>query len=224
MPYKYFIGKLGFTSKSATLNYTRNMIREIGYRKIYNGDTHYQFLYDLLQNHTEKEDKIGVGIDHFEIMRHHIFKQPYWIIHHIDGTFIDASYNHCCEFKERPTAYLLNSAMRYAVKEMTINYKTSQSILICNICSNSTLEYHDYHTDHIIPFVELHTQFMKDNTLPIPSIFNDSAHDIACFRPEDNEFETKWVIFHNTNATLQILCSSCNLKKGKKFTVSSCPI
>jgi hypothetical protein len=192
------------------------MIREIGHRKIYTSDTYYQFLYDLLQNHTDKENKIGVGIDHFELTCSLIFKDTLWVIHRIDESSIDVSYNHCCEFKPRSVTSYLVDAMRYAVKDTTINFKISQSTLICNICSNSTLDYKEYHTDHIRPFTDLYKQFMTDNILPIPSMFNESECNIYCFKPEDVEFETSWVIFHNNNATLQILCKTCNLRKGKK--------
>lgn len=219
MPYKYFIGELGFTSKDATLKYTRSIIQEIGYRKIYPSDTYYQFLCDLLNNHTEKESKIGVGINHFEITLSPKFKDTYWLIHRIDGSVVDVSYNHCCKFKERPITRSLTDAMRYSVKDMTINFKTSKSILSCNKCHNSTLKYKEYHVDHILPFVDLYNKFMSSNTLSIPTVFNESDCNIACFRPDDCEFETNWIIFHNNNATLQILCKTCNLQKGKKRIV-----
>lgn len=214
--HKYFIGSRGYTSKNAAINYTRSIIRDIGYRKIYNDDVHYQFLHDLLQNHTEKETKIGVGIDHFEITHHPVFKQPYLLACRLDGTCIDISYNHCCEFKERPQNRNLTCAMRYAVKDMTISYKATQDRLTCNTCHNDRLDYSEYHVDHIVPFSELYKQFMHVNTLPVPTVFDDTIHDIPCFTEIDTEFKINWIRYHNTRATLQILCSTCNLKKGNR--------
>jgi 5-methylcytosine-specific restriction endonuclease McrA len=216
---KYFIGEQGFTTKQKCLTYTRDIIKQIGYRKIYNDDIHFKFLCDLLENHTEKEMKIGSGIDYFELQPHHIFKKPYLLLHRTDNTIIDISYIHCCEFKQRSALQNLNDAMRYAVKNTTIEYKLNllPSVLKCAICKNSSLDYKEYHVDHIYPFSKLQQDFIFSHpSLDVPTIFDDSVHDIASFRKEDKQFENEWVDYHDLYANLQILCSKCNLIKGKK--------
>lgn len=59
-----------------------------------------QDLTALLERHEEREEKIGVGIDHFEVRAapDGYIGQCFWIARK-DKTFIDFSYQHCLKRK-----------------------------------------------------------------------------------------------------------------------------
>ena len=48
----------------------------------------------LLERHSEYEEKVGVGINHFEVMRAEYGTHCFRIVR-IDGTGIDFSFRHC---------------------------------------------------------------------------------------------------------------------------------
>jgi hypothetical protein len=50
----------------------------------------------LLKRHTEYKDKVGVGIDHFEVMSADFGTQCFRVVR-ADGTGDDFSYRHCIE-------------------------------------------------------------------------------------------------------------------------------
>ncbi len=60
---------------------------------------------------------------------------------------------------------------------------------------------------------------MEDVNCKIPNTFvdkNDGTHR-QTFIDDDIEFKNKWVEYHRNNATLRILCQSCNLKRSKSL-------
>jgi hypothetical protein len=48
----------------------------------------------LLEWHTERDEKVGVGVDHFEVMWADYGTRCFRIVRR-DGTWIDFSYRHC---------------------------------------------------------------------------------------------------------------------------------
>ena len=48
----------------------------------------------LLQRHSEYENKVGVGIDYFEVMSAEFGTQCFRVVR-VDGTGEDFSYSHC---------------------------------------------------------------------------------------------------------------------------------
>jgi hypothetical protein len=133
----------------------------------------------------------------------------------IDDTKIDFSWVQCCKLGKcmKDNRKLLFDAMRHAIKNDTIHFKRTNT-LICNICRDNTLKYTDYEVDHnIIPFRTLACNFLKDE-IDIPTKFDDSPiYNISMFKNEDKEFEKKWIDYHILNCDLQILCKNCNRKK-----------
>jgi len=63
-------------------------------------DAHGELLMALLERHDDRDDKIGVGIDHFEVSNAP-FNLPnlcFWIVR-TNGTRIDFSFPHCLKVK-----------------------------------------------------------------------------------------------------------------------------
>jgi hypothetical protein len=215
---KYYIGNLEFNTKKECENYTRNVINLLGCCTIKKDNLHFDFFINLLKNHQDCEMKTGVGIDYFYIKPNLLLKKCYQtMIKRIDGSDIDFSWVHCCQFKERTPNYNLVCALRSSIKDVIINYKQNQAKLICNICKSENESYENYHVDHNNPsFQTLKNNFLQQTTIPIPLIFGEcTKYNLTIFNDEDKKFENDWIQYHNNHCNLQILCKKCNLSKTK---------
>jgi len=179
------------------------------------------FLMDILNNHPENYDKIGVGVDAFILSIEPTFKKGIQIfIKRIDETTEVFSWIICCGGRKITTKSFQLDAMRYAVKSITIDFKNNND-LICAICKVENLEYSKYHTDHkTIPFIEIANNFIN-KTINMPSQFdrhiNPEINGYGYnFKNEDKHIEQQWYDYHLQYSDFQILCKTCNLKKGKK--------
>lgn len=217
MKQKYYIGDLGFKTKKECKNYTSELINSLGCCIINKDSLHYNFFNNLLKNHPKEEEKKSVGIDYFYIVPNPMRKKCYQtMIKRIDDSIIDFSWVYCCKFKERTVAEELVRSMRSALKDDITKYKRSQTKLICNYCKSVDELYEDFHVDHDDPsFRTIKDNFLKLTTLLPPLEFgNCDKYKITIFKDEDIDFKNEWVDYHNKNCKFQILCKSCNLKKG----------
>lgn len=211
----YIIGELSFKTKKACLEYTRQLIRELGCCIIDKNHDKYNFFVGLISNHPNKDEKIGAGIDYFAIENNRLQPNSYHtIIYRIDTTSIDFSWRYCCEFRIKPVHEHLYNAMREAISGEIHSFKQN-SILVCNFCKLDTNTLSDYHVDHDDPpFRKLKDDFLTNNILRIPNKFASNEYSfLTRFHDDDTEFKDNWIEFHRNNCKLQILCKSCNLKK-----------
>jgi len=120
------------------------------------------------------------------------------------------SYRKC--FVKTPTDNSLKMAMRYSIKDQILDYKDSCDELICAICGSE-----DYiQIDHVILFKTLYNDFLKQNTLTIPTSFDYTYFNSAKFKNDDVEFKNSWDEYHKKHAILRCLCNKCNLTRSKK--------
>jgi hypothetical protein len=193
MKQKYNIGDLYFKTKKECENYTRNIINNLGCCIIKNDHTHFNFLFNLIQNHPEYDIKKGVGINYFYIIPNPINNKYYQtMIKRLDESEIDFSWVYFCQFKERTKCDDLIRSMRSAIKDDTIKYKQEQNKLICNFCKNENEIYENYHVDHHNPsFQTLKNDFLQLTTKPLPLVFDDNPkYNLAMFN-DKNEIQSK---------------------------------
>ena len=121
---KYNISDIVFKTKKACEENTRAKIKNLCCCIIDKNHIDYTFFENLLKNHNECIEKVGVGIDYFYIIPNPINDKYYQtMIKRLDKSIIDFSWVYCCKFKVRSTMDDLTSAMRDAIKEETITYK-----------------------------------------------------------------------------------------------------
>ena len=216
MKNKYFIGDLEFSSKKKCEDFTRSKINSLGCCRIGKDDQDFIFFYNLLKNHPNFNDKQGSGIDYFYIIQNQMWGKGYaTMIKRTDGSNVDFSWVYCCQFKERTVMDQLTAAMRSSISKYAIEFK-KRNKLICSICNVKNLEYFKYHVDHLNPpFCKLKDDFLLQNVKPIPTEYTDDGkYNLTIFKDEDADFKNDWIDYHNSNASFQILCDSCNCKKG----------
>lgn len=217
--HNYIVGDKQFKSKKTCQEYVRDRISKIGIGTFADGCEEFQFLHDVLNNHSERDIKVGCGVKRFVISRNTIQPKSYETsLLRVDGTSVVFSWRHCCEFKARAHRQNLLTAMRQAVSQFTVDFKQKHCRpLRCHKCHNSQLDYSQYHTDHIIPFSKIAEDFLSNDTT-VPFEFADCHGFGSCFKREDADFQQRWINYHNKHAKYQILCFRCNCSKGSKIT------
>lgn len=211
MANKYFIGEIGFKTKKACEEYVRQIVNQAGICIINSSHEKFNFFINLLKNHSECAEKIGVGINNFYIIRNRFGNGLEMGIKRIDGSEIDFSWRHCCEFKPRPPDFNLTNAMRAAISGAVIEFKL-HSESVCQICKTKE---EPFDVDHEDPsFKTLKNNFLEETKLEKPTVFDDCPiYHRAIFRDEDEEFMNEWIQYHNQHCKLQILCKDCHRKK-----------
>ncbi len=209
--YKYNIGDLKFTSKNATIKYVRQKLNDLGCCEIDGNHVEFMFLMNLIKNHPNSGEKIGCGVSKFIISMNKLNKRAKHLdIQRIDGSIIDISWK--ISAGSKPPNSLLQ-AMRYAIKDQMLEYK-NKADPECVICQS--LE--NLQVDHKNPsFKTISNSYIMLKNNITPTTFGDDKHTHQhIFKVVDYEFENEWQQYHKQNATYQILCKTCNIKKGAK--------
>jgi hypothetical protein len=207
---KIIIDNIEFSSKAKVIEYTRNLLNNIGEKIIYECNDSFNFLNELIQRHPDADEKIGCGISAFQIKRNYCNKKAMetYIIR-FDNTSINYSWISCCNGKPKSDKELLLRAMRCSVVDQILEFR-KKSILKCVFCGCNN---GDFHVDHVKPFKDLANIFLN-NSEYIPTKFGkDLKYNQTIFLEDDNSFKMEWVNFHKS-AEYQILCERCNLRKG----------
>ena len=96
-----------------------------------------------------------------------------------------------CFIKTTNDIYLKHS-MRYAILDQILEYKNGCDELICAICGSEQY----IQIDHVILFKTLFTDFLNQNTLPVPTTFDNTYFNSAKFKDVDKEFLNSWCDYH----------------------------
>ena len=140
-------------------------------------------------------------------------RNPTWkddqrcLAHTVDGeTWVIWSWNKAIDGNSGFNDML--EAMRLAVQPQMHKFATS-STNACVMCQSSEFLSVD-HKD--TPFIVLARNFVKRNPGLLNAIANDGTGE-GWYIKDADVFDA-WVDFHDEGATYQILCRSCNSKKG----------
>ena len=205
------VGGIPFTSKNSLEEYVRALLKSIGVCKsvrAVNVD-HYNFLLDLFGRHPRYPEKI-YGITDISITTNII--RPQYLTTNIvrdGGVEEDISWVNCVKGSGKDS---FKSALRVAITDQILAFRKGQP-LICALCGIADAD--EYHVDHITHFEQLVCEFILHTPLTKPTLFQSGHDNRKTFRIDDKEYEDAWKVFHESNASLRILCRSCNLKRPK---------
>lgn len=99
-------------------------------------------------------------------------------------------------------------SMRFVVKQDMddFRYSAEQKCMSCGSDEDLTVDHKD------ISFNQIKKEFLAENGEPELREWSVGAPKIF----KDLDLEAKWITYHARRATYQILCRSCNSKKGIK--------
>jgi hypothetical protein len=214
-----FIGDLSFGSKKSAKDYFRKILHSYGDGEILS-DTDFKCLLALLDNHSEAEEKIGVGVSSFSVAADDTFHTTkHFVVHRLDGTKTDFSFLNCIDGKnpKREKSASLRDAIRPQIDAFkTDSFKSGE--VFCPIYGTK-LSYKECHVDHISPntFEKLVDEWLKDECMSIEDVEITQSSDNQIVPKMSNEYQrNSWIQFHLENAKLRILSAKANLSDAKK--------
>ena len=188
--YKYIIGDKSFKTKQECYKYTSQLVNKLKDNEIYEGNEYFNYFYCLLQQHTEKEKKIGCGIKGFTIKKHSTYNHNQLFLIRKDNVLINFSFVHCCKFNFKyPEKDYLIKAMRSAIDEQIFEFKNKNK-KECFLCKVNDINI-KYHVDHYEPSFKILSEnfILKHQTYPTKFSKND-LYRIE-FNDEDHEYKIK---------------------------------
>lgn len=199
------------SSKKFLINYTRNIIKDIGITndiKNHNIEAYKYFTNFLLPRHEDYYNKtknmknLGIQYNKFKNYEMYVLNE--------DNSKNIFSWLHCCNQRSSKLDDL-SSAMRNTISSQIGQYKIHNKNLSCSFCNTKE----DIHIDHITQFIELQKGFLESTDLLAPKQFNKNDFNSKIFKPEDEDFRREWFVFHLKHSKLRPLCKRCNVKRKK---------
>jgi len=170
----------------------------------------------LLNNHPNKKEKIGPGVMHIRIDLNQRLKKAYTIIR-VDGTETALGiYKGIGIIKDN-----IRTAARNATESVTLAYRDkrfSDNTYTCDICHRNNLYDTGFDVHHSNKeFDEIYREWRKLDTtqyLDMTMAQETSAHEPPRFK--DQATTDSFLSYHDTHATLMLLCKPCHYAQKKK--------
>jgi len=169
------------------------------------------FLRELIALHIDADEKVGCGIERFEVRRNAGNTLGFWIVR-VDGTSTDFSFLRCLGAVTHSVRVRI--AMRHSIHGDVVNFRerafADSKTMTCPI-SNELVTRESCHVDHSEPkFLQLADAFAA--SIGGYEIIEADAFDGtfgAVFA--SSEVRSKWRAYHNAHAALRIVSRTANL-------------
>jgi hypothetical protein len=213
------IGNKTFKTQTECEKYTRQVLNELGLTdsvKIKSKE-YFNFLLELCKRHPNYFEKTNNLVD-FQIYQDALNKRGLAlnIVNH-DNTFTEISWKICVSGKCKSPKTLFNSALRYCISYQIKEFKEKSDLSYCRECKCS-LKYKNIHIDHYeIQFIKLVEDFLELNReIIIPTKYNKRDKTFETLFKDEHKYIGKlFELYHLQNATLRVLCETCNLTREK---------
>ena len=190
--------------------YARNLIyKDIGICENVLSHNKYADLLGILKRHPDFEVKMK-NMKLIKIQQEPFQKGNQIVIINDDNSETFISFITAISGKPMSHHAMLRDALRNSIDDQIKAFRSTK-----NFCETCKITKH-LEVDHIIRFEYLVRNFLStQNEWLIPKTFGkmDDMMHRNCFLKEDCVFNKAWVEYHRENATLQILCRSCNSMK-----------
>jgi hypothetical protein len=199
----------------------QNMLYSFANKSIVKGTSEYDLLYETIQLHPKKDEKIGVGIDYFFVQPSKWNgKQFNFMIKRIDGSQVDFSYINCLK-KDKTVKNHWNQIFREIITPQTdaFRQKAFENVGVGDkfVCSHTNLKFskRNAHVDHIFPltFDSIYKEFISINNLDLSKIeLTKDKGTSETIKIVDAKLREDFYNFHAERCVLRIVCSSANLQ------------
>lgn len=214
------IGNKIFLTQTECEKYTRSILTELGITdsvKIKN-EEYFNFLILLCKRHPRHLDKLNKIVD-FQIYQDVLNKRGLALnIVNNDNTYTEISWKKCVTGTGKSPKTLFNSALRQCISYQIKEFRDASDLSYCREC-NCLLDDKTLHIDHHeIQFIKLVEDFLEINkeTIIIPIEYNKKNITFeTLFKEKDMWIGKLFEPYHLQNATLRVLCETCNLTREK---------
>jgi hypothetical protein len=221
----YVIGENTFRTKEEVERYIQRILYAYQLGETVNSEDA-RFLLALLLNHPKAQEKIGCGIQAFQIRQNQRFttKRGFYLIHW-DGTEDDFSFMKCI-YPSPPLAIfkaicrkLIGRRMYWIKVEHFIKHENSEGKVQCPI-TRQWISRDQAHVDHAPPytFERIMTEFLQTYGIQVDQVAlkeaegeNEVGQTFA-----DPLLAENWRAFHDARASFRIVSQWANLSVLKK--------
>lgn len=212
-------GHLSFKTKKAATEHFKSMLSRYCDDEIVS-PSDLRDLLALLECHPERDQKIGRGVFGIQVCKNPDFPSTrcFWI-YRVDGTDTDFSYLSCIKKAGPSLRQEFMNACRREIAQQVIEFKqVAFAGSQCVTCpeSGDVLTWDSCHVDHVIPFVALVDQFIKESGIAVSrsliSILRDnqSSATFSCVATAE-----AWRKFHAARAVLRVVSVQFNLSRNR---------
>lgn len=210
-----------FNSQKNAKIYVKQVLTSIGFcssvkmKDAKKRSHYYNVLLNILKRHPESTKKLA-NLKDIKIVPNRMNKSCFEInLIKNDNTIEDISYNSCITGKHKTQKQELAEALRYAVQNQILEFRSKNLHKCCDICKKSTTGI--LHIDHVIEFHKLVENFHQHNKHNIPNEFEDVNDGTNRYKitKKDEQYEKDFQAYHQTHAVLRPLCKHCNLSRPK---------
>ena len=212
---KIQIGNTTFGSKRQLEDEVRGMLRGLMFTESVkaNDVEKFRFFLELFQRHPDwntTKCPSGRSVLDIAVLPNAINKTSFTTYIILDnGETKDISYKFCISGKHRTIDADLTKAMRTAIQPQIDAYRQSRGIVPCDSCGAIGFT----EVDHSPSFSSIRERWLKICPA-IPSEFSEDKQHRTCFTVADESWSHQWQEFHHKESSFQMLCSSCNNRKG----------
>jgi hypothetical protein len=210
-----------FVNSTHLEDYTRVLLERVGITKsvLCIDKAAHKFLIDLCSRHPNKSKTCG--LQDFRISKNPRNSRAYHLdILKEDGSEIHVSWKTCASGKPTSIKTNLTAAMRSSIEPQIKHFRLVTISNNCESCQKHVFPEVSHIHHEGVEFCELQSEFIKEYGKETPKLFaNHPSMHQAIFLKSDEDFEIKWIEYHQKHATLQYVCPDCNLsvKKRKKI-------
>jgi hypothetical protein len=184
----------------------------------------------LLERHPEYKQKIGAGVDHFEVMKTEQGTNCFRVVR-VDGTGTDFSVKSCITGRAPTQKQEVSRALREEVKfdlfdardKFFKENRGADGKVACGKTSER-ISREDAHMDHMPPmtFEVLVTTFLGARGLSVDDVSVTSSVDEQTVpKILDRALAEAFKRFHNAMATLEIVKKQVNLSQASRHRIRS---
>ena len=232
-------GSRVFQSQKAAMDFYREILWKYQVDEEVSSEQDFQALVDLIENHPESMDKIGVGIAGFFVSSAHMGTRCFYL-RRVDESFTDFGIGYAVRGERPSVLYEFKEACRAAVRPSINkakrlffeNYGDEEGRVCCDV-TGEMVSQDECHIDHkgALSFNVLVEMFIDANginvTRDLVSAPSDNQYVAELVDPE---MKKRWIEMHtnsvNRNKSLRIVKKEVNLKlaSSAKIAPSKNPI
>ena len=221
MKYKYKLGVYRFTSWAKVKEYARHLLSKGRYKL---KDNDLAFVKDLLEYHPHAKEKKEHGVAVIEVGPDRLSGSTCFKIVTDNGERVEFSYRKCKPESKRSIGTVQErndrenriTAYRNAIRYQTKAYLLSCMDRTCAHCGSAERIEVDHLTISLRMLANLFEQEYKPEKYP-PTVRDGRAFGSQVFSLEhewERDFVDAWKQFHSAYADYQLLCGTCNSRKG----------
>lgn len=208
---EYLINGEHFRTQKALRERVQGIMNSYRYDEVV-GENDEEFLRHLITRHPDYEEKAGVGVGGFVVVRTEWNNRGLMLVR-IDGSEIDISWLEC--LKATPHAQQARGCLRRAVKEQVIEHITkafAHGPVVCEVTGDSISSPREADVDHGKPvFDELAESFIRDHGgLEAFVIAPDNAAGFSVAELENAALVRDWQEYHRKHARLRVVTKHAN--------------